>query len=364
MVVVESAGITDVGMKRTGNEDSLFVDDDLKLYVVADGMGGHKAGEVASKMVVDTLRDHFKGKAGGAEDEVLFDAEKDLSDTANHLVYGIRLANKEIFQLSEKNEAVRGMGSTVSAILVTEEVLISSNVGDSPIYLIRDNAIEDLYEPHTMIAEYERLAPEGAKPLEDKYKHVLTRAMGVDATVQPGVTEISYAAGDMLVISSDGLTDNVNPKEILEIVKKGSSVQEACQSLVDLSNERGGHDNITVIVLSISGAEDEAVSPAVEVDDVEPDEEPVPEGELIAVDYDTDEVSQRGYIRNLSLEGCHIESHESLTVGEEIMITFSMGEGHDPFMITGEVTSRDPKGIDVKFEELSESQKEQIQSLI
>ena len=314
-------------------------------------------------MVVDTLRDHFKGAGSSAEGEVLSDAEKQLSGPANRLISGIRLANKEIFQLSEKDESVRGMGATVSAILIAGEALISSNVGDSPIYLFRDNAIEELYEPHTMIAEYEKLAPEGAKPLEDKYKHVLTRAMGVDAKVEPGTTEIQYAAGDILVISSDGLTDNVSPEEIFEIVKKDKP-KEACRSLVNLSNERGGHDNITIIVLNILEPEGDTASPAVEAEAVEPGKETAPAGALIAVDYDTDEVSQRGYIQNLSIEGCFIESSESFTVGEEIMLTFSVGEGHDPFMITGEVAGREPKGIDVKFGELSEEHKEQIKSLM
>ncbi|MFH2219625.1 MAG: protein phosphatase 2C domain-containing protein [Pseudomonadota bacterium] len=363
MVIVESAGITDVGKKRTGNEDSIFVDDDLKLYVVADGMGGHNAGEVASKMVVDTLRDYFKGAGGSEKKDVSTYTDKQLSDQANRLLSGIRVANKEIFQLSESNKSLRGMGSTVSAILVTEKTLISGNVGDSPIYLIRDGAIEPLYELHTMIAEYEKLAPKGAKPLEDKYKHVLTRAMGVDKSVEPGITEIKYAVGDTLVISSDGLTDNVSPEEILEIVKSGRP-QKVCQALVDLSNQRGGHDNITVIVLSIEGPAKADVSPAVKEEKSKPKKTPPPATALIAVDYDTDEVSQRGFVQKLSMEGCFIESSESFAVGEEIMLTFSAGDGHDMFMITGKVARRDPKGIDVKFEALSPKQKDKIKSLL
>ena len=140
------------------------------------------------------------------------------------------------------------MGATVSAILVTEKTLISCNVGDSPIYLIRDGAIQPFYEPHTMMAEYEKLAPKGAKPLEEKYSHVLTRAMGVDEKVQPDISEIPFSPGDMLVISSDGLTDKVSPDEIFDIVKNAPP-EKACESLVDLANDRGGDDNITVVVV-------------------------------------------------------------------------------------------------------------------
>ena len=205
--------------------------------------------------------------------------------------------------------------------------------------------------------------PKGAKPLEDKYKHVLTRAMGVDKSVEPGITEIKYAVGDTLVISSDGLTDNVSPEEILEIVKNGRP-QKVCQALVDLSNQRGGHDNITVIVLSIEGPAKADVSPAVKEEKSKPKKTPSPATAPIAVDYDTDEVSQRGFVQKLSMEGCFIESSESFAVGEEIMLTFSAGDGHDMFMITGQVARRDPKGIDVKFEALSPEQKDKIKSLL
>ncbi|MFC1815518.1 PP2C family protein-serine/threonine phosphatase [Thermodesulfobacteriota bacterium] len=250
MVVIESAGITDVGMKRKGNEDALFLDDEAKLYVVADGMGGHQAGEVASGIVVDTMRDYMQRFNEDAEVEEMADFDENLSKEANRLLSSIHLANLGVNQVSHTKESYRGMGSTVSAVYFTDETLIAANVGDSPIYLVHNGTIERLSVLHTVSAEHAALDPEGAQNLGREYRHMLTRAMGVEETVEPDVSEISHFKGDTLVISSDGLSDKVSPEKILDIVTK-ERPEKACQALVDLANERGGEDNVTVIVLKV-----------------------------------------------------------------------------------------------------------------
>jgi len=415
MAIVESAGITDVGRKRKGNEDSYFLDDDMRLYVVSDGMGGHAAGEVASKMVVETLRDYMKKPEKEFEDETSTDFDSAFSNQANRLLSGIHIANSEVYQLSASNESLQGMGATVSAILLTDNTMIVGNVGDSPIYLIRNNTVKTISVPHTMMAEHAALAGKDAKPLAEQYRHVLTRAMGVEPTVRPDISEIEFSDSDILLICSDGLSDKVSPEEILDVVTKGRP-KELCKSLVDMANDRGGDDNITIIIFTILNEAGEYPSFAIkddtlempeedtlvmeddtlvmeddtlempedvplvmeddtlempedvplvmEDDTLEVPEETPPKETKLAADYDTDEVSQRGFIQNLSLEGVFVESKETFTIGEEIMLTFTTEETRDPFMITGTVASRGPQGIDVKFEKLTPEQEEKIKPLL
>ena len=255
MVDIEAAGITDVGRKRKGNEDSLFLDEEQKLYVVADGMGGHLAGEVASGLVVDTIRDYMQRFQGDEEVEELDDSDEALSKEANRLLASIRLANQAVHDVAQSNKSYHGMGATVSAVLFTDDALIIANVGDSPIYLVHNGGIELISVIHNVITEQMALNPDAAKTIGEQYRHMLTRAMGIEETVEPDITEIQYFKGDMLVISSDGLTDLVTPEEILDVIKKEVPAK-ACQSLVDLANERGGKDNITVIILKVKSIRD------------------------------------------------------------------------------------------------------------
>ncbi len=251
MVVVDSAGITDVGRKRKGNEDYLLLDDALNLYVVADGMGGHMAGEVASRLAVETIENYMKRFQDNCDAEEMEDHDTTLSKDANRLLSSIHLANRGVHQVSDNQEAYRGMGSTISAIYFTQKTLVAANVGDSPIYLIHDGNIETLSVLHTVVAEHAAIDPEGAKQLNGKFKHMLTQAIGIKETVNPDICEVQCFKNDTLIISSDGLSDKVSPEEILNIVKQYKHPQKACRTLVDLANERGGDDNITVIVLKI-----------------------------------------------------------------------------------------------------------------
>lgn len=250
MVTIESAGISDIGRRREQNEDSLFFDDGLGLYVVADGMGGHNAGEVASNLVAETIRDYIKQNQSDAQVEEQVNVDANLSKEARRLLAGIHLSNRIVHETALSNEAYRGMGSTVSAVYFTEKTFIVANVGDSLIYLIRDGEIELLSVPHTLIAEQTELDPENAELLWSDFKHVLTRAMGVEESVKADINEVPFFKNDILVISSDGLTDKATPEEILELVYNRRS-DKACQGLVDLANARGGDDNITAIVLKV-----------------------------------------------------------------------------------------------------------------
>jgi len=250
MIVIESAGITDRGKKRKANEDSLFLEDSLGLYVVADGMGGHQAGEVASKLVVETIEDYIKSSRENDADENPVYRDKALSLEANRLLSGIQVSNRVILDAARANSAYRGMGSTVSAVYLTDGGLIAANVGDSPIYLIRDGKIRLLSVPHTLLAEQAAQNPENATKLGMEFRHVLTRAMGTEEFVEADIYEIQCFKDDILVISSDGLSDKASPEEIQQLVD-GNGSEAACRRLIDLANARGGDDNITVIVLKV-----------------------------------------------------------------------------------------------------------------
>ena len=250
MIEIESAGLTDVGMKRNGNEDALFLDDDLGLYVVADGMGGHQAGEIASQLVVKTIGDYIlQSKNDDLDRENIF-LDKTLSSEANRLLSSIRLSNKVVHEASMDIDACRGMGSTVSAVYFTDGTFIVANVGDSPIYLIRDGKIKLISVLHTVLAEQAAINPEIAEKLGMEFRHVLTRAMGTEESVNADIYEINCFKNDMLVISSDGLSDKASPEEILELVNQ-NGLDTACQRLVKLANDRGGDDNVTTIVLKV-----------------------------------------------------------------------------------------------------------------
>ena len=250
MISVESASITDRGKKRKANEDALILEDALGLYVVADGMGGHRAGDIASRLVVKTIGEYIRKSLDKDDGGQTADFDKTLSREANRLLSSIRMSNKIVHKASLANSSCRGMGSTVSAIYFTDSTLIAANVGDSPIYLVRDDNIKLLSVPHTFLAEQKALDPVNAEKLGMEFRHVLTRAAGTDTSVKADIYEIQCFKDDILVISSDGLNDKVSAEEILELTQNNGP-DAACQKLVKLANDRGGDDNITVIVLRV-----------------------------------------------------------------------------------------------------------------
>ncbi|MFZ0610647.1 MAG: protein phosphatase 2C domain-containing protein [Desulfobacterales bacterium] len=250
MIVTESAGLTDTGNRRKDNEDALLVDDGLGLYIVADGMGGHRAGEVASRLVIESMRRHIECCRDGR-----VAAEKSPSDTtlsleANQVLAGILSSNRAVHTAANGSGEYRGMGTTVALLKVSDRTLVAANVGDSSIFLVQKGLIERLSVLHTVMAEHEVADPLGTVRLGAEFSHVLTRAVGVNTTVEAHICEVPCFAGDVFVISSDGLTDMVTPDEILATVAVHPPA-EACRRLVDLANDRGGTDNITVIVLAI-----------------------------------------------------------------------------------------------------------------
>lgn len=250
MIDIASAGLSDIGRKRQSNQDYFLMDDAHRLYVVADGMGGHQAGEVASQLVVDSMQRYFSASVPDHDTKKTTQHDPFLSPEANHLREAIHYANQQVYQAAEGNKAYKGMGSTLAAVQLVDKTFIAANVGDSPIYLIHEKSIETLSVPHTLMAEQQDFSPEDQVLFGPELQHMLTRGMGVDTTVKPDICESPCFSGDCLVICSDGLSGKVSPEEILEVVSS-KSTSGACRTLVDMANQRGGDDNITVIVLHV-----------------------------------------------------------------------------------------------------------------
>ena len=192
-------GFSIAGPQRQVNEDVLHLDNDQQIFLVADGMGGHRAGEVASKLVVETLRD-FIQQDPDREDEIALDeADERLSEEANRVLSGIKISNKVVYEVSKSKEKYRGMGSTVSVLYLNEQTMIAANVGDSPIYLVHKGNIELLSVPHTVMAEHAAINPESTDQLGEEYRHMLTRAMGAEEMVTADICEIPYFQDDVLI---------------------------------------------------------------------------------------------------------------------------------------------------------------------
>ena len=364
MANLESAGLSDVGRKRKANEDSIFLDDKMRLYIVADGMGGHKAGEVASRVVVETVRDSMRRFMGSADAEKTDYARKDISPAANQLLSSIHLANQTVFQLSRTKSAYDGMGSTVSVVFLSGKSLIAANVGDSPIYLIRDGGIETISTPHTYVAELAALDPAAAEKLSEQYRHMITRGMGLKEEVQPDVREIPARKGDRLVICSDGLSDKASPEEI-QAAMDGKTPSAACKALVNLANDRGGDDNITVIVLHLgpdAARKEPRTDPPAGTASAGPDQAATAQTP-IPVDIDTDEASHSSLIVLQGTEGGHVQTHDPYTLGEELTLTFAEPSGDGYFTISATVSGRDAKGIQIAFEEMTEELAKKISAL-
>ncbi|MGD8988751.1 MAG: Stp1/IreP family PP2C-type Ser/Thr phosphatase [Syntrophobacterales bacterium] len=245
---IHSAGLTDIGRKRDNNEDTFYADDKVGLYIVADGMGGHRAGEVASSTVVSSVKDYMEAFHTSP---VAKDAkEGNMSPAATAVSHSIELANRVVFQLSQDQGSYKGMGSTAAVAYMHGDTLVTANVGDSRIYLIRADGIEQLTQDHTLLAEHMRKNPNwDPNSASIPMKHILVRAVGIHETVETDVYEIQPLPGDLILMCSDGLTDMLSDEEIHQAVLEGGALEEVCDRLVEMANERGGLDNITAVLM-------------------------------------------------------------------------------------------------------------------
>ncbi len=248
---LECAVATDVGKRREKNEDNHLVNERIGLFVVADGMGGHVGGELASRLAVDTIGQVLQQLYDDPEMTLQSSEEIKPGDCKAWLRYAIQVANLKIFEEAVKNPGLRGMGTTTVAILFQDDKIFYANVGDSRIYRIRNKKIEQLSQDHSLVGEQMRagmIAPEEVRG--HRLKNIITRSVGFQAEVEVDIDSRSTKKGDLFILCSDGLSNPLSDKELLTIAEN-NLLQQVCQRYIDIANERGGEDNITVIVLKV-----------------------------------------------------------------------------------------------------------------
>ncbi|MCL6612353.1 MAG: Stp1/IreP family PP2C-type Ser/Thr phosphatase [Peptococcaceae bacterium] len=229
---------TETGLVRRQNEDCLCVIPDLALFAVADGMGGHLAGEVASRMAVESVARQLQS---GNRD-----------DTVKSLLEGVRRANSDIYKASRRDGSCRGMGTTLTVAVISGGDLVLAHVGDSRAYIIRGDKIHLLTEDHSLVQEMIRhggITREQAR--DHPHRNVLTRALGTEPLVDVDLISIKLERGDILLLCTDGLYGLVGDEEILELVRSAANPDQAVRMLVDEALRRGGSDNISVIVVEV-----------------------------------------------------------------------------------------------------------------
>ena len=249
-LAVEVAGKTDVGCVRANNEDNFGYDSRYGIFVVCDGMGGQAAGEVASKMGVDILLDYFRNEPAAPESQLV--NGQGGSAGARSLANAIQLANRTIYRAGQEQNGRSGMGSTIVAALVRGNSLAIAHVGDSRIYLVRHGVIQQLTQDHSLVMEQVR---RGYITLEQAQKsemqNIILRALGSEEAVEADIEDLVAMPGDLLLMTSDGLTRHVPDEEILAIVQEPGTLEQACSRLVETAKQRGGDDNITCLLVRI-----------------------------------------------------------------------------------------------------------------
>src|SRR6266566_2124484 len=276
-ITLTGAYKTDVGKQREQNEDTPFMliseDKDRRLFIVADGMGGYQAGEVASKLAVQKISEALKSllvpvteqqtikldSAQMSEQAAKQRKTRRLPETPitknieDQLKAAIRQANKAILNYGEEQSSARGLGCTVTTALIQSDLAFIANIGDSRTYLYRDSALKPLTKDHSLV--YRLVEAKQIEP-DDIYSHpqrnLIYRSLGAGhKSVDPDVFHISLRSGDSLLLCSDGLWEMVRNGDLLKVLKENTDAQKICDTLIDLANTNGGEDNITAVLVQI-----------------------------------------------------------------------------------------------------------------
>jgi protein phosphatase len=251
-VLIHGAANTDPGKIRTENEDSFGFFPDHYFYVVADGMGGHVGGKIASTLAIETMRDSVQ-RTQTEDLTPVRDQDDQPSLGGSRLLLAVQEANKAILERSLQDPTLEGMGTTIAAFLFDErdKAISICHVGDSRVYRIHQGNIEQLTEDHSLVQELFRKGKIRREEMKvSPHRHILTQAVGISPVIHPGLCRLSPHLGDTFLLCSDGLHGALEEREILEVlVREGSDLEQRGNTLVRLANERGGRDNCTVILL-------------------------------------------------------------------------------------------------------------------
>lgn len=254
-----AAGLTNVGMKRPHNEDNHLVLPEENLFLVADGMGGHQAGEVASQMAVDTIAEFFQRTAHDDDVTWPFKEEQGLKYEENRLVTSIKHANRRIFETARVDAKKNGMGTTVVSALFTNNGAYVGHCGDSRCYRWRDGELELLTEDHSLLNDHlknHKMTPEEIANFP--YKNVIVRALGMKESILVDISRLELLPKDIYLLCSDGLSGMVSDEQMQKMITdfiddpdRENDMKGLCQILIDAANANGGADNVTCIIIKI-----------------------------------------------------------------------------------------------------------------
>jgi PPM family protein phosphatase len=253
---VRFAGDTNIGRKRDHNEDSIALPETgERLAIVCDGMGGHASGEVASRLAVELIVDHFVETGKQQTLTWPYKVDRDMRKDINRMVTGVMLANLEIWERSQREARFKGMGTTCVALYFLDDHLIIGHVGDSRCYRARGTELVQLTEDHSLINDYirmKRVTPEEAENWP--HKNVIVRALGMKESVQVDILTEAPRAGDTFLLCSDGLTGMIKDDQIQHVLMTERDLDRAVERLITAANEEGGVDNISVVLARIEAA--------------------------------------------------------------------------------------------------------------
>ena len=248
---LQFAGATHVGMKRDHNEDNFALYPEMNLFVVADGMGGHSSGEVASRIAVDTLKTFFQDTENDADITWPYKQNKALGPEANRFVAGIKLANRNIFETALADPRFKGMGTTFVGLMTTDKNALIAHVGDSRCYRLRGDALEQLTEDHSLLNDYKKI--QKMTPEEEAnfpHKNIIVRALGMKDSVDVDIQDTGPELGDILLLCSDGLSGEISDDEMQTLLLKHRDDLDTCvEMLIQAACDAGGKDNVTVILV-------------------------------------------------------------------------------------------------------------------
>jgi len=247
---IESYAITHKGMVRTRNEDSFFRDDKLNLYVVADGMGGHRGGDIASRLAIDEIEKVIRDWPPKDQTEIT-GVNENRPESEAKLISALKRANLRIWKEAETNSDYRGMGTTTTGVLVTNSEATIAHVGDSRAYLIRDKQIRQITEDHSWVNEQVKagfITSEEART--HRLKNLITRSLGHEPNIKVDVLRLKIESGDRFLLCSDGLSNLVQDDELRDTLTD-LDPKSALERLVEMANERGGYDNITAVMIEV-----------------------------------------------------------------------------------------------------------------
>lgn len=249
---IQYAARTDVGMRRNHNEDCFGILEHEQLVLVADGMGGHAAGEVASGIATIEVGKFYGRNYASKEPRWPFAPNPDLSPLENRLICAFKVANRRIFETATSDGGRRGMGTTLAAAAIHDGKICIAHVGDSRVYRVQDGAITRLTRDHSLLEQFKEINPGMTREEEHNFPHknVITRALGLTDDVEVDVSLYDIKVGDMYLLCSDGLSGHVDDEEMLEILTAcAGDLRAAVAKLVDRANDEGGNDNITCVLL-------------------------------------------------------------------------------------------------------------------